>query len=74
MAKNAAFGLIPFHHGANLLGVHPTTARRLLRDPKSDFPRPTVQIGRRKYYRNEQQLKDWLDRQARNGGAPEPAR
>lgn len=64
MAKTPEFGLVPFATAAAMLGVRPTTARRLLRDPEADFPKPTVKIGRRKLYRNKQQLQDWLDRQA----------
>lgn len=62
MAKKPAFGLLPFDRGVAMLGISVPTARRLLRDPRCDFPRPSVKIGRKKFYRNQREILDWLDR------------
>jgi predicted DNA-binding transcriptional regulator AlpA len=57
------FGLIPFAAGCEMLGVKVHTARRMLR-MGADFPRPTVKIGRHRYYRSSSELETWLDHQA----------
>jgi hypothetical protein len=63
------FGLISFVTACKLFGVHEQTGRRWLRKRYGDFPRPSIQIGRRKFYRSEAELRDWLDRQAERARA-----
>jgi predicted DNA-binding transcriptional regulator AlpA len=63
------FGLIPFAKACQLLGVHERTGRRWLREKNGDFPRPSVKLGRKRYYRSEDELRAWLDRQAERARA-----